>query len=211
MLKRNGQPCHRSVPDYAGRLTDSEFLAYGTVFASVEEDFKQLSVITDSLTDVERAFPRLVEASEGAPNSFGEVVADQTGKQWAVIAPLLKLRRTELLFCKRFIEGKAEFSVIQRLDPESALAQAKGVWQLQMTSNDARLLLQEFIESERETSQLYAQDLVAVACETIEQQYPDRDLSRVINAIGQRFAKKVSTEEQVIPTPMRRRSVGVRV
>lgn len=211
MLKRNGQLCHRSVPNYAGRLTDDEFLAYNAVFTSVEEDFKQLSAVTDSLTDVERAFPRLLEASEGAPNSFSEVVADQTGKQWAVISPVLKLRRTELLFCKRFIDGEPEFAVIQRFDPESPLAKAHGVWQLQAASNDPRLLLQDFIEGEMQTSQLYAQDVVAVAREAAEQKYPDRDLSRVINAIARRFAKKVSIEEQVVPIQVRRRSEGVRV
>ena len=211
MLKRNGQLCHRSVPDYAGRLTDAEFLAYNAVFTSVEEDFKQLSAITDSLTDVERAFPRLLEASEGASSSFSEVVADQTGKQWAVISPLLKLRRTELLFCKRFIEGEPEFSIIQRFDPESPLAKTHGVWQLQMAGNDPRLLLQDFIEGERQTSQIYAQDVAAVAREAVEQKYPDRDLNRVIKAIAQRFAKKVSTEEQVVPVQVRRRSEGVRV
>ncbi|HVS50858.1 MAG TPA: hypothetical protein VHD62_00785 [Opitutaceae bacterium] len=211
MLKRNGQLCHRSVPDYGGRLTDFEFLAYSTAFTSVEEDYKQLSTITDSLTEVEGAFPRLLEASAGAPNSFSEVVADQTGKQWSVISPLLKLRRTELLFCKRFIEGDPEFSVIQRLDPESSLAKAQGVWQLQESSNDPRLLLQDFIESERQTAQLYAQDIRAVAREALEQKYPDRDLGRVIKAIAQRFAKKVSTEEQVTPIQVRQWSEGVRV
>ena len=211
MLKRNGQLCHRSVPDYAGRLTDAEFLAYNAVFTAVEEDFKQLSTVTDSLTEIERAFPRLLEASEGASNSFSEVVADQTGKQWAVISPLLKLRRTELLFCKRFIEGEPEFSLIQRLDPESPLAKAHGVWQLQMASCDPRLLLQHFTEGERQVSQLYAQDMLAVAREAVEQKYPDLDLSRVIKAIAQRFAKKVSTEEQVVPVQVRRRSEGVRV
>jgi hypothetical protein len=211
MLKRNGQLCHRSVPDYAGRLTDFEFLAYNTVFTSVEEDYKQLSAITDSLTDVERAFPKLLEASEGAANSSSEVVADQTGKQWLVIAPLLKLRRTESLFCKRFVEGEPEFSVIQRLDPESPLAKAHGVQQLQASSNDPPLLLQDFIEGERQTVQLYAQDMAAVAREAVEQKYPDRDLNRVVKAIAQRFAKKVSTQEQVIPIQVRRRSEGVRV
>src|SRR6266545_5282416 len=115
MLKRNGQPCQRTVPDYSGRLTDFEFLAYNTVFTSVEEDFKQLSAITDSLTDLERSFPRLLEASEGGMDSFNEVVPDQTGKQWAEVAPLLKFRRTELLFCKRVVEGENEFAVIERL------------------------------------------------------------------------------------------------
>jgi hypothetical protein len=211
MLKRNGQPCQRSVPDYSGRLTDFEFLAYNTVFTSVEEDFKQLSAVTDSLTDLERSFPRVLEASEGAVGGFSEVVPDQTGKQWSVVAPLLKLRRTETLFCKRVVEGENEFAVVERLDPNSPLAKAQGVWQLQMTSNDPRLLLQDFIEGERQASQLYAQDIVGISREAIEEKFPDRDLSRVIKAIAQRCAKKVSTEERVIPIQTRRRSEGIRV
>lgn len=211
MLKRNGQPCQRTVPDYSGRLTDFEFLAYNTVFTSVEEDFKQLSAITDSLTDLERAFPRVLEASEGGVDSFNEVLPDQNGKQWSVVAPLLKLRRTELLFCKRVIEGESEFAVVERLDPNSPLAQAKGTWQLQMTSNDPRLLLQDFIEGERQTAQLYGQDIVAISREAIDEKFPDRDLSRVVKAIAERCTKQISTEEKVIPIQTRRRSEGVHV
>lgn len=211
MLKRNGQPCQRTVPDYSGRLTDFEFLAYNTVFSSVEEDFKQLSAITDSLTDLDRSFPRLLEASEGAADSFREVVPDQTGKQWSVVAPVLQFRRTELLFCKRFIEGENEFGIVERLDPNSPLAQAKGVWQLLMTSNDPRLLLQDFMEGERQTLQLYAQDIVAMSREAIEEKFPDRDLGRVVKAISQRCSKKISTEEQVIPIQARKRAESIRV
>ncbi|MGA3007875.1 MAG: hypothetical protein ABSE59_08290, partial [Opitutaceae bacterium] len=163
-------------------------------------------------TDVERAFPRLIEASEGASNSFNEVIADETGTQWSVVKPLLKLRRTELLFCKRFTEGEPEFAVIQKLNPDSMFAKAKGVCQLQMTGNDARLLLEDFVDGERQTLQLYAQDMVAAAREVIEQKCPDQNLSRVVKAIAQRFAKKISTEEQVAPVQaVRRRTEGVRV
>jgi hypothetical protein len=211
MLKRNGQACQRTVPDYPGRLTDFEFLAYNTIFTSVEEDFKQLSAITDSLTDLERSFPRLLEASEGAVGSFNEVVPDQTGGQWSVVAPVLKFRRTELLFCKRFVEGESEFAIIERLDPNSPFAQAKGVWQLQMTSNEPRLLLQDFMEGERQTLQLYAQDIAAIAREAIEEKFPERDLGRVIKAISQRCSKKISMEEQIVPIQTRKRVESVRV
>lgn len=211
MLKRNGQPCQRTVPEYSGRLTDFEFLAYSTVFTSVEEDFKQLSAITDSLTDLERSFPRLLEASEGGLDTFDQVLPDQNGNQWAIIAPLLKFRRTEMLFCKRIVEGKNEFAVVEQLDPSSPLAQAKGVWQMQMTSNDARLLLQDFIEGERQTALLYAQDIVGISREAAEDKFPEQDLGRVVKAIAQRCSKKISTEEKIIPIQTRKRLESVRV
>lgn len=211
MLKRNGQPCQRSVPDYSGRLTDFEFLAYNTVFTSVEEDFKQLSAVTDSLTDLEHSFPRLLDASAGSIENLSGIVPDQTGKQWSIIAPLLKFRRTELLFCKREVEGANEFAVVERLDPDSPLAKAKGTWQLQMTSNDPRLLLQDFMEGERQTLELCAQDIVGMSREAIEEKFPERDLGRVIKAISQRCTKKISTEEKVIPIQTRKRAESVRV
>jgi hypothetical protein len=211
MLKRNGQLCQRTVPEYSGRLTDSEFLAYNTAFTSVEDDFKEFSAIIDSLTALEGSFPQLLESSEGAVDSFDGVVPDPNGKPWSIVAPLLKLRRTELLFCKRVVEGENEFAVIERLDPNSALAKAKGMWQLQMTSNDPRLLLQDFIEGERQTLQAYGQDIVAASREAIDQQFPDLDSSRIVRAIAQRCTRKVSTEEKVIPVQTRQRTIGVRV
>ncbi|MCI0536725.1 MAG: hypothetical protein L0Z50_16020 [Verrucomicrobiales bacterium] len=211
MLKRNGQLCQRSVPDYSGRLTDFEFLAYNTVFTSVEEDFKQLSAVTDSLTDLEHSFPRLLEASGDPLESLSGIVPDQTGTEWYVIAPLLKFRGAELLFCRREVGGANQFAIVERLDPNSSLAKAQGVWQLQMTSNDARLLLQDFIEGERQTMQLYAQDIVGMSREAIEEKYPERDLGRVIKAISQRCTKKISTEEKVIPIQTRKQSESVRI
>lgn len=211
MLKRNGQPCQRTVPGYSGRLTDFEFLAYNTVFNSVEDDYRQLSAVADSLTDLERSLPGLLDASEGPTEGFQEMVPDETGAEWGVVRPLLKFNRTGLLFCKRVVEGQDEFAIIERLDPNSALAQARGAWHLQMTSNDPRLLLQDFMEAERKTAQMYAHDIVGMSREAVEEKFPERDLGRVIKAISQRCSKKLSTEERVIPVPVRKASEGVRV
>lgn len=210
-MKRNGQPCQRAVPDYSGRLTDSEFLAYNTVFNSVEEDFRQLSTVADSLTDLERSLPGLLEASEGSANSFREVVPDETGTEWTVVSPLLKFNRTGVLFCKRVVEGQDEFAIIERLDPNSALAHARGAWQLQMTGNEPRLLLQDFMDAERKTAQMCAQDILGMSREAADEEFPGRDLGRVIKAISQRCSKKLSTEERIVPVPARKASESVRV
>ena len=211
MLKRNGQPCQRSVPDYSGRLTDFEFLAYNTLFDSIKKDFMQLSEISQSLMDLERSLPRIVEASESPIHVFDEIVPDELGNQWRRVASVLKLRKAELLFCKRQVEGEQEFSIVERLDPKSVLAQVKGVWQVQMTSNDARLLLQDFLEGERRTLKLYGQDIVAGARAAIEEKYPANDLSRVIKAIAERCANQVETAEKVIAIKTRPGVPGVQV
>ena len=211
MLKRNGQLCQRTVPDYQGRLTDAEFLAYNTGFTAVEEDFRNLLTIHESLNELERSMPHLLEVSEAPVSDFNEIVPDQDRVRWSVVAPLLKLRRTQMLLCKRIENTKTEFAVIERLDSNSELAQAIGLWQRQMTSNDPRALLQDFIEGERQTLQLYGQDIVATAKEAIEEKFPERDSSRVIGAISQRCTKTISNAEQVVPIRSPRRSEGVHV
>jgi hypothetical protein len=211
MLKRNGQLCQRNVPGYSGRLTDFEFLAYNTVFESVEEDYEELAAMTDSLTETERSFHEVLEASdEQSAADPAEVISEKNGTQWQVVHSLLKSKQSELLFCKRQVDGGREYSIVERLDPNSALARSQGVWMVHMTSNDARLLLQDFIEGERQASHLCANDIVATAQEQIEEKYPGEDLSRVVKAISERCRKKTVTEEKAIPIRHRQQKEGVR-
>jgi hypothetical protein len=212
MLKRNGQPCQRSVPDYSGRLTDFEFLAYNTVFRGVEDSYQELSLLSDSITHTERSFGDVLAVSS-APSEEGthEVVAEKNGAKWAVIASLLKQRQNELLFCKKEGGGATEFAIVEKLAPNSPLAKAQGMWFVHQTSNDARLLLQDFIENERQTLNLYANDIVASAKERIEEKYPDEDMSRVIKAISARCTKKSVLEEKAIPFQHNRPARGVRI
>ena len=211
MLKRNGQPCERRVPDFPGRLTDFEFLAYGTVFDSIAQDYNQVSSINSTLNEIEHSFGRLVDGCLGPERSDPEIVPARDGPYWQVVGALLTLDRTSFLLCRRENNGDPEFSIIEQLDPNSPLAKAKGTWQVQMTSNDPRLLLQDFVEGERQTLQLYANDLVAIARETVEQKYPGQNLSRVIKAISQRCLKAVSGEEVIPIRHVTKQSEGVRV
>lgn len=211
MLKRNGQPCERSVPDYLGRLTDFEFLAYGTVFEFVADDHKRLSDINSALTELEHSVSRLEGYCVRPQKQEPEIIPAKDGPYWEVVASLLKLDRTALLLCRREMNDQREFSIVEQLDPNSALAKAKGTWQVQMTSNDARLLLQDFIQGERHALELYANDVVAVARETIEEKYPGQNLGRVIKAISQRCSKAISSEQVVPIRHVSKQSEGVRV
>jgi len=212
MLKRNGQPCQRTVPDYPGRLTDFEFLAYSTVFSAVENNYRELSLLSDSITQTERSFTEVLAASS-TPSAEGvhEVVAEKNGGQWEVISSLLKQKQSELLFCKREGNSVKEFAIVEKLAPNSPLAKAQGMWFVHQTGNDARVLLQDFIENERQTLTLYANDIVASAQEKIEEKYPGEDMSRVIKAISVRCMKKSVLEEKAISTRHQQRAHGVRM
>jgi len=210
MMKRNGQLCEHSVPDYAGRLTDAEFLAYNSVFSAVESDFKELSTVANAVAEVEKSFAQLVNAATASRETAPEVV-EAAGAKWDVIKPLLKVSGSEMLWCKRHVEGAADFGIVERLDADSPLARAQGACSLQMTGLDAPTLMRNFLHEQREALGLYASDIVAEAHERIAEKYPGQDMDRVAKAVEARCAKKISSEQTLAPTQKRSRREGMRV
>ena len=210
MMKRNGQPCEHIVPKYSGRLTDAEFLAYNSVFGAVEGDFKELSTVASALDEVEKSFSKFVNAATVSPEIAPEVV-EAAGAKWDVVKPLLKVAGSEMLWCKRRVEGAADYGIVERLDPDSPLARAQGACSLQMTSLDAPTLLRDFLREQRETLGLYANDIIAEAHERIAEKYPGQDMDRVAKAVEARCAKEISSEQATAPTQARTRREGMRV
>lgn len=211
MLKRNGQLCEHVVPDYAGRLTDSEFVAYNSAFTAVEDDFKEFSGVTRSLGDLEKSLPQLMGVG-GARTADNQTVEGPDGSRWAVLAPLLQMRGGgELMWCSREIAGSREFAVVERYAADSPLAKVQGEFDVQMTDSDAQGLLQKFLGDQREAAQMYADDIVATAREKVEEKYPGQDMSRVVAAVAQRCAKQMSSEQIDANVQGQQQTKGVRV
>jgi len=208
MLKRNGQPCQHSVPDYSGRLTDREFEAYKSLFGSVEGDFKELSNIGQGLAELEKSLPRLLETISSATS---RTVEGQDGSEWKIIAPLPNTQHGEMLWCKRQLGEKEEFAIVERFDPNSPLAKAQGEFDVQMTDNDPLRLLRDFITARRDASQLFANDIIATVQEQAAEKYPGQDLNRVLEAISHRCTKSVAPEQTVTPAQTRKQSEGMHV
>lgn len=211
MFKRNGQLCEHTVPDYSGRLTDAEFLAYNSVFGAVENHFNDLSTITNALGELEKSFPRLLNAASTPRDKGGESIEGPNGSQWEVLAPLVKMQGSEMLWCKGRGEGGDEFAVVQRLDPDSPLAKAQGACDVQMTGNDAQTLLRDFIQAQREALGLFAIDIVADAQEKTAEKYPGQNMDRVVKAVEARCAKKISSEQTTAPVQARSQREGMHV
>lgn len=211
MLKRNGQLCQHSVPDYSARLTDSEFLAYNAVFNSVEDDFKEFSSVTDSVSELENSLPRMLDSFSLPADSVPQLVEGHDGAQWQVVASLLRVRGSQMLACKRSVEQKVEFAIVEHFDPNSPLAKAQGAYDVQITSNDPRTLLGDFIERQRSTLELYAGDIAALAQEKAAEKYPGQDLSRVVKAISQRCTKKISATQAIAPRQANKQVEEMRV
>jgi hypothetical protein len=208
MLKKHGQLCQHSVPDYSGRLTDSEFEAYNSVFASIESDFKELAGIMDGLTQLEKSLPQFLEKLSSPSR---QIAGGQDGSDWEIIAQLPDTKHGEMLWCKRQLGEMEEFAVVERFDPNSPLAAAQGEFDVQMTDTDPMRLLRDFINARRDAAQLFANDIVATVQEQASEKFPGEDLNRVVEAISHRCAKKISPEQTVSPVEARRRSEGMHV
>lgn len=208
MLKKHGQLCQHSVPDYSGRLTDSEFEAYNSVFASIEGDFKELASITGDIAQLEKSLPEFLKRIS---SPVSQSVGGQDGSEWEVIAPLPDTKHGEMLWCKRQIGDMEEFAVVERFDPNSPFATAQGEFDVQMTDSDPMRLLRDFINARRDTAQLFANDIIATAQEQAAEKYPGEDLNRVLEAISNHCTKSISPEQSVPPAQVRRQGEGMHV
>jgi hypothetical protein len=208
MLKKHGQICQHSVPEYSGRLTDAEFAAYNSIFASVEGDFKELVEIANGLGQLEKSLPQFLEKLSSRSH---QSLTGQDGSDWNIIAPLPVTPNGEMLWCKRQLGEMEEFAVIERFDPSSPLAMAQGEFDVQMTDADPLRLLRDFINARRDAAQLFANDIIATAREQASENHPGEDLSRVIDALTQRCTKSISPEQNVASTQVRRQGAGIHV
>jgi hypothetical protein len=211
MLKRNGEICQSEVPDYPGRLTATELRAYKAAVASVENQLHDLAQAARALSDVEKQIPQWKGESENATaHVLAGVGEGNSGDQWNVVKTLVKTSRSELLFCSRALEEGWEFAVFEKFDPNSAYAQAQGNPELLLTSNNASLLLQDYVESERKMLQLVKQDIQSAVEEVLAERFPAEDNSRVVKAISARCSKCISPAGQDVRPTKASQNVRVR-
>lgn len=188
MLKRNGEPCQHEVPGYPGRLTASEFQAYGEAFAAVEDQLRAFTEAASALADVEKQLPQIATPLTSKVLEPAQALESEELKDggWQIRRTLHKSARSELLLCSREAERNREFAVVERFDPNSPYAKANRYCEIQMASNNPRLLLQDYVEQEKQLFQLFRNDLVAQVEEVLSQRYPDQNLNRVVKAIAAR-------------------------
>jgi hypothetical protein len=208
MLKKNGQLCQHTVPNFSGRLTDTELDAYNSLFASIEPHFKELTAIKEGAGQLEQSLPQLL-ARISSPSS--QSLGDQDGSTWGIITALPGTQRGEMLWCKRQLGEMEEFAVVERYDPNSPLAIAQGEFDVQMTDTDPMRLLRDFLNARREAAHLFASDIIATAQEQAAERFPGEDLHRVLEAISQRCKKGISPEQTVTPAQTQRQGQGMHV
>jgi hypothetical protein len=108
----------------------------------------------------------------------------------------MKSARSEILLCSRDHEGEQQFGVVEKFDPKSPFARVHGDTDLQMTGNNAFVLLQNYVESERSVLQLFRKDIEATVEENLSEKFPNQNHSRVVRAISARCGSQVTVESE---------------
>lgn len=193
LLRRNGEACEHPVPGFPGLLTDSEQKAYTEVITSMAWLLKEFNDAAVTLAEIEKTIPTLAkQASENTPEN-GQAIRDAES-EWQIHRTLHKSARNEVLLCSRRTEQGTQFGIVEQFTHNSVYANARGEADVQMTSNQASLLLQDYVAQERQVLQLFKQDLIVSVEETLAEKFPGQDYSRVAKAISARCEKSVSPD-----------------
>ena len=199
MLKRNGEDCEHTVPDFPGRLTTSEFNAYNAAFPLVAAAISEFNERANTLSEIEKRSGQIAEQTAlNAPDGLKLLkVTDSPESEWQIRQTLFKFPGSELLLCSRAGDaGKQQFSVVEKFDPQSSYARAHGEANLQLTGNNPFVLLQNFVSNERALLQMFRQDIEATTEENLSEKFPGQNHSRVVRAISMRCGGKAPFESQ---------------
>jgi hypothetical protein len=198
MLKRNGENCEHPVPNYPGLLTASEYKAYHVAVPLVAEQVRLFNERANTLSEIEKQSPQIAEQVAAQSNhGLQSLTVNGTPESvWQVRQTLFKSPRSEMLLCSRDIGEKKQFGVIEKFDPNSPYARVHGDSDLQMTGNNAFILLQNYVESEGAVLQFFRKDIEATVEESLSEKFPNQNHSRVVRAISASCGNQVPVESE---------------
>ncbi len=189
MLKRDGENCEHEVPNYPGLLTTSEYAAYQAAIPVVAEEVRLHNERTKILADLEKQSPEIAEKVSSQPDAT-------LTEEWQLRHSLFKSARSEMTLCSRSVDGEQQFGVIERFDLNSPYARTEGESDEIMRGNNAFLVLQNFVESERSVLDLYRKDIAATVEEKLTEMFPQLNNKRVVRAIVARCDGQVPVQAE---------------
>jgi len=198
MLKRNGEDCEHPVPNFPGLLTASELKAYNVAVPLVAVEVRMFNERTNTLSEIEKQSAGTAEqvTSQVARDLPSLTVKGKPESEWKIRHVLMKSARSEMLLCSRNNEGEQQFGVVEKFDPKSPFARVHGDTDLQMTGNNAFVLLHNYVESERGVLQLFRKDIEATVEENLSEKFPGQNHSRVVRAISARCGNQTAVESE---------------
>jgi len=214
MLKRNGEECRFTVPDFVGRLTRAEFEAYNEAFDGIKDEFAALQRVQILVKELGAN----LEARQSPDSQFaGQCIKTLNPEDsrlpdvsWEIRARLLQLSHCEVLLCERTINEEKEYAVVERYQYDSAYAQANGNTMLLLTSNDPVLVTQDYVANAQHTIRFMASNMVATAQTIVWERFANNNASRVIRAISERCAKAAGEAQNEIQRRILERGLSQR-
>ena len=186
------------MPNFPGLLTASELKAYNVAVPLVAVEVRMFNERTNTLSEIEKQSAGTAEqvTSQVARDLPSLTVKGKPESEWKIRHVLMKSARSEMLLCSRDNEGEQQFGVVEKFDPKSPFARIHGDTDLQMTGNNAFVLLQNYVESERSVLQLFRKDIEATVEENLSEKLPGQNHSRVVRAISARCGSQVPVESE---------------
>ena len=162
MIKTNGQRRAELTRPSLKRMSDTEYAAYSEAFGAIKGDYQALCLIGDKLREVEISAQNLGPVESQTQPGDGEI-PDSVGDHstWEVCTSLMRLDRNEVLLCKRICEHGLEYAVIDQAPAASAYGRARGPLEILRTGDNPRQVLRDYLQGERDTLQLMANDISA--------------------------------------------------
>lgn len=218
MLKRNGELCKYTVPDFIGKLTSAEFDSYNEAFGAIQNEFDALVQIKDELKDLTANPSVFAIPDDRYTNQTVQTQHSDRGDlnlSWDIRSCLLKLTHSEIFLCERMTPEGKQYGVIERYDSESQYAHANGNTRVLLVGDDPMEVVQDCAINAEHTLRFMASNMVARAQTIVWQRYASQSPARVIRAISERCAKAVGEahheiQEQILEQRMARRKMQQR-
>jgi hypothetical protein len=199
MLKRNGELCKYTVPDFIGRLTPAEFDTYNEAFGAIQDEFNALTKIKDGLKEIS-ANPGVSMIPDGHSEESVVVpnIHSSGESRLNVRSYLLKLNYSDVLLCERMTNEGKQFAVVERYKNGSAYAQANGNVRVLLVNNDPQQAVEDYVGQAEHTLRFMASNMVARAQTIVWERFANQSPSRVIRAISERCSKAVGEAQNEI-------------
>ncbi|HEU6448284.1 MAG TPA: hypothetical protein VFV23_07600 [Verrucomicrobiae bacterium] len=220
-LKRNGESCKYTVPDFIGKLTSAEFDAYNEAFNAIKDEFASLEQIKNEIKELAgnpsvQLIPDSQFLNESVTTQHSE--RGDLNLHWDIRSRLLKLNCSDVLLCERMTADGKQFAVIERYKNDSAYARANGNANVLLVSDDVSEAVQDYIANAEHTLRFMASNMVATAQTVVWERFANQSPARVIRAISERCAKAAGEAQNEIQAQIfehrisqRQSSIGRRV
>ena len=198
LLKRHGELCKYTVPDFIGKLTPAEFDAYNEAFSAIEEEFHSLTKIKDGLKKISANPGISIIPDAHSEESIGVQNVHSGESRLKVRSCLLQLNHSDVLLCVHPTHDGKEFAVVECYKNDSAYAQANGNTRVLLVANDPLLAVENYVSQAEHTLRFMASNMVARAQTIVWERFANQSPSRVIRAISERCSKAVGEAQNEI-------------